>query len=93
MHTAASAFLEEAKQWNQGRIALDALQYAVSMKVDGRVFAYLHPRRKHFVISTYNAEDVWTDYKVQSKEELKTLVAVVKASMERFSTRRTGGVL
>jgi len=90
MHTAASGVVDEVRKWNPSRITIDALQYALSMKVDGRVFAYLHPRRKHFIVSTYNAENKWTDYRVQSKEELNNIVPIVKASMERNSAKRAG---
>ena len=42
-----SALLEEIGTWSPGRISLDPIKDAVSMKVNGKVFAYFYPRRKH----------------------------------------------
>lgn len=78
----ASALLDNVKEWKPGRIALDAIKYAVSMKVDGHVFAYLNPRRKHFLISTYNAENIWTDYAVHGDDDLQNVSPILRASME-----------
>ena len=64
---------------------MDALKYAISMKVDGRVFAYLHPRRKHYVISTYNADEKWTDYSIQSDDDLNIVLQFIATSVERQS--------
>ena len=37
-----SVLLDDVKdQWNPGRVAADPIKYSISMKVDGRVFAYL----------------------------------------------------
>lgn len=77
------ALLEELKNWKPGRIAVDSIKYAISIKVDGRVFAYLHPRRHHYLVGTFNAEDKWTDYSVRGDDELAEVKLVVKAAMER----------
>jgi hypothetical protein len=77
-----SRLLDDVKAWKAGRIALDAVKYSISMKVDGHVFSYLHPRRKHFVIGTYNAENTWTEYPVHSDDDLQTVLALMRAAME-----------
>ena len=77
-----SGLLEDVKAWKAGRIALDAVKYAISMKVDGHVFAYLYPRRKHFVIATYNAENTWAEYPVDSDDDLQKVLALMRAAME-----------
>lgn len=88
-HRSAAALMDEIKQWKPGRISLDALKYAISMKIDGRVFAYLNPRRKHYVVSTYNAENKWADYPIKNSEERRAIIPVLKESMERNSAKKT----
>ncbi len=80
-----SALLEEIKNWKPGNISLDAIKYAISMKVNGRVFAYFHPRRKHYLVSTYNAEEEWTDYAIKDDDDLAKVKPIVRAAMERMS--------
>jgi len=41
VRTKVTALLEEIKNWKPGNISLDPIKYAISMKVNGRVFAYL----------------------------------------------------
>ena len=53
------------------------------MKVNGRVFAYLVPRRKAYLIATYNAEDKWTPYPIKSDDDLANVKNMAKAAMER----------
>ncbi len=77
-----SGLLDDVKTWRAGRIALDAVKYAISMKMDGHVFAYLLPRRKHFLISTYNAENTWTEYPVHSDDDLQKVLPLMRAAME-----------
>lgn len=77
------ALIEEVKLWGPGHVSVDAIQYGISLKVNGRVFAYLGMRRKHFIITTYNAEEKWTDYPVHNKEDLIAASAAMKACIER----------
>lgn len=78
-----TALLDEIKNWNPGNISIDPIKYAVSMKVRGRVFAYLAPRRQHYVISTFDASDEWKDYAVKTDDDLATVKPIAKAAMER----------
>jgi hypothetical protein len=82
VRTRVAALLDDVKTWKTGRLAQDALKYAISMKVDGHVFAYLHPRRKHFIISTYNAENTWTDYPVHSDDDLQKVLPLMRSAMD-----------
>lgn len=77
-----STLLDDVRAWRTGRIALDAIKYAISMKVDGHVFAYLHPRRTYFWVSTYNAENTWTDYGIHDDDDLQKVLPIMKAAME-----------
>ncbi len=76
----ASDFLTEVAEWAPSRIVLDPIKYAVSMKIDGRVFAYFNVRRKGFVISTYNSEGTWTAYPVHTNEDLEAVRPIMRAA-------------
>ncbi len=78
-----AALLQEIKNWRPGNISIDPIKYAVSMKANGRVFAYLNPRRQHFLIATYDATDEWKQYPVKTEDDLATVKPIVKAAMER----------
>lgn len=78
-----SKLLDEVKQWKSGRISMDPIKYAISMKVDGKVFAYLIPRRKHYLLATYNAKDKWTDYAIHGDDDLKKALSLMKNAMEK----------
>lgn len=79
----ASALLNEIKNWKPENISLDSIKYAISMKVNGRVFAYFNPRRQHYLISTFNADDEWTEYPIKSDDDLATVKPLLKLSMEK----------
>ncbi len=78
-----SALLDEIKSWKPGNIAIDPIKYAVSMKVNSRVFAYLYPRRRHYLIATYDASDEWKEYAVKSEDDLASVKGLAKSAMER----------
>lgn len=83
MRSKASALLDEIKNWKPENISLDSIKYAISMKVNGRVFAYFNPRRQHYLISTFNADDEWKEFPVKGDDDLATVKPLVKAAMER----------
>lgn len=78
-----SALLDEVRNWKPGNISLDPTKYAVSMKVNGRVFAYLYPRRKHFLLATYNDQEVWSEYIIKDDDDLANIKPIMQAAMER----------
>jgi len=78
-----SALLDEIKNWKPGNIAIDPVKSAVSMKINGRVFVYLYPRRQHYLIATYDASDEWKAYAVRNDDDLVTVKTIAKAAMER----------
>jgi len=78
-----SALLDEIKNWKPGSVSLDPIKYAISMKINGRVFAYLSPRRQHYLIATFDAEDDWKEYPVKGDDDLATVKPIIKVAMER----------
>ena len=79
----AVSAIEQVRGLWQGRTAVDPLKYAISLKVDGKVVAYVHPRRKNFLISTYNAEDRWTPYTIQSDDDLTSTIHLMEEYVQR----------
>ena len=78
-----SELLEEIKNWKPGSISLDSIKYAISMKVHNRVFAYFYPRRKHYLLATYNDQEVWTEYIIKDDDDLAKVKPIMQAAMER----------
>ena len=81
--TKVTALLEEIKNWKPGNISLDPIKYAISMKVNNRVFAYLHPRRQHYLIGTFDADDEWKEYSIKRDDDLANVKPIIRAAMER----------
>jgi hypothetical protein len=79
----ASVLLDEIKDWKPGNISLDAIKYAISMRVNGRVFGYFSACRKHYVLSTYNAEEEWTAYSIKDDDDLGKVKPIMRGAMER----------
>ena len=79
----ASALLDEIKNWTPGSISLDPIKDAISMKVNGRVFAYFYARRQRYLLATYNDQDEWTQYSIKCHEDLAKVKPIMKAAMER----------
>jgi hypothetical protein len=78
-----SALLEEIRSWKPGSISLDAIKGAISMKVNGRVFAYFYPRRKHYLLATYNDQQAWTEYIIKDDDDLANIKPIMNAAMEQ----------
>lgn len=78
-----SALLDEIKNWKPGCISLDPIKGAISLKVNGRVFAYFYPRRQHYQLATYNDQEEWTEYSIKDDDDLAKVKPTMKAAMER----------
>jgi hypothetical protein len=78
-----SAFLQEMEAWRPGAISTDPVKNAISIKIKGRVFAYIYPRRQSFLLGTYDASDVWTEYPVRGADDLDASKPIARAAMER----------
>lgn len=78
-----TALLDEIKNWKPGNISLDPIKYAISIKVNNRVFAYLLPRRKYYLIATFDADDDWKEYPIKGDDDLANVRPIMQAAMER----------
>lgn len=82
----ASALLDEINAWRPGSISFSAIKYAISIRVNGRVFAYFYPRRKHYILATYSVDDEWTEYAIKDDDDLANVKPIVQTAMERRAT-------
>jgi len=76
--------LKEIKEWDKDNILIEPTKYDISIKVSGRVFSYLGPRRKHFIIYTYDSENKWTGFPIQQTEDLEEVKILLKSNYEKF---------
>jgi hypothetical protein len=77
-----ASLLSDIQNWKKDKILIEPIKYAISVKVGGKVFMYLSPRRDKFLVETYSAEGKWTGYPVNSREDLETLMTLMKTNME-----------
>lgn len=64
MRKLANELIKMIREWDKIKIIIEPTKYSLSMKYSGKVFAYFEPRRKNFLISTYNEEKKWTSYHI-----------------------------
>ena len=81
----ARQVVEEIQQWDPKRVHVEAVKSAISIKIYGRVIAYLEPRRKHFLVSMTDAEGQTKGYPVDGESDLETVLPLVKANFERLT--------
>lgn len=80
----AEELLREIQDWDKDNILIEPIKYALSIKVSGRVIMYLDPRRKHFLVSTYDNESKWTRFPIQEPEDLDEIKILLKGNYEKF---------
>jgi len=83
----AQEMVAKIEGWDPERILAEAVKFAISIKVAGRVVAYVGPRRRHFVVSTRDAEGKWTGYPVNSENDLEVVLPLVQASFYKAGVR------
>jgi hypothetical protein len=76
--------LDEIKNLDKEKVLIEPTKYDISIKVSGRVFAYICPRRQFYYIYTYDTDSEWKGFKIDSKEELNETLPLVIANFERF---------
>ena len=80
----ADNLIEEIKGWDTENILIEPTKYDMSAKVSGKVFAYICPRRKHFMVYTHDNEKKWTGFPIHQKEDLETVKILLKADIDRL---------
>ncbi len=82
MKETAAALLDDIRSWDEKDIRTEAKQYDISIKFKGRVFAYLAPRRKHFVVYTYDTDGEWKGFPIRSGEDLENTRKLLRKNYE-----------
>ncbi len=72
--------------WDKDDILVEPIKYHLSLKVRGRVFAYLTPRRKSFLVEAHNEDGSWGAHPITKDEDLTGARELVKANLERKRT-------
>lgn len=80
----ANDLIEEIKGWDAANILIEPTKYDMSAKAFGRVFAYICPRRKHFMVYTYDNERKWIALPINRKEDLETVKVLLKTNIDRL---------
>jgi hypothetical protein len=79
------SLIADLPNWKKDKILIEPIKYAISVKVGGKVFMYLAPRRDKFLVETYNLEGKWVGFPVNSREDLDGLLDLMKGNMEKKS--------
>ncbi len=84
MRKLAKAIVSEIQEWDSKKVFAEATKYAISIKYSGRVVAYVEPRRKYFLLSTYDSEGNWVWHPVNSKSDVDISMPEIKANFEKI---------
>ena len=77
--------LEEIGGWDTtGKVLVEPIKYSIALKVSGRNFAYISPRRKFFLIETFSQDGKWQGYPIHSEEDLTAALELVRTSFTRY---------
>ena len=80
----ANDLIKEIKSWDTINILIEPTKYDMSAKISGRVFAYIAPRRKHFMVYTHDNEKKWVGFPIHQKEDLENVKVLLKANIDRL---------
>lgn len=80
----AKDLVAEVVSWDPTKTVAEAIKHPISLKVSGRVFAYLSPRRKYFIVETYNPDDKWTSYPIHTADDLLAAKELMRVNFDRF---------
>jgi len=76
--------IKEIQSWDPSKILIEPTKNDISLKLSGRVFSYIGPRRKYFIVYTYDTEKKWTGYPIHQKEDLEPVRGLLKSNVERL---------
>ncbi len=80
----AKELLTEVENWDKQNISVEPIKYDISMKMSGRVFAYLSPRRRFFGFYTYDQEDKWSWFPVTQDSDLAVSRTILKTNIDKL---------
>jgi len=77
--------LEEVKKWDESNISIVPTKYGISMKLSGRVFGALYPKRKFFYVD-YIEDETWMRYDISEEDSIAEVVAKLMQSFDYISS-------
>ena len=83
MRTMAQDLVANIQGWDPQNIHVESIKYAISIKHTGRVIAYVEPRRKSFVLSSYDSAGKWTSQNIIDEADLDQFLPVARAYFEK----------
>jgi len=79
-----SNLLNETKSWDPTNLLIEPTKYDISLKISGTVFSYFAPRRKHFMVYTYDESNKWTGYPIHQKQDIDGIINLLKNNVRRL---------
>jgi len=76
--------LKEIQGWDATKVLIEPTKYDISLKVSGRLFSYVCPRRKYFMVYTHDNEKKWTGFPIHGKDDLEPVKILLKSNVERL---------
>ena len=80
-------FIKNIQEMDKDHILVEPIKYAISVKVSGKVFMYLSPRRDKFHIEMNDTNMKWTAYPINSKEDIENVMDIVLFNYNRLSKK------
>ena len=75
--------IEYVKSFDERKIAIDPIKYDISIKVNGKVISYFCPRRKNFIIYTYDTDSEFKPFQVNSDEDLPNIKELLRLNYDK----------
>ena len=76
-------FIEELKSIDPENILVEAIKYSISVKINGKVFLYVSPRRDKFLIEMNDVNKNWTAYPINGNEDIEAVRDIITLNYER----------
>jgi hypothetical protein len=86
----AKALVSQVQAWDSGRVEVDPIQDAISIKRSGRILAYLFPRRKFFLVGYYDDDGNWPMEKITSQEDLDAILPTLRSRLDVILKKSAG---
>lgn len=82
-----SSFIDELQSLDKESIFIEPIKYSISVKINGKVFLYISPRRDKFLFEMNDTNDKWTAYPINSREDIDNVMDLVKLNMSKKSKK------
>lgn len=84
----ARKLVDEIQSWYPERVSVVPTKSDISLRIPGRVFAVLTPRRAFFNVYTYNDAGEWTRYKIESESDVDAVRSLARARLDEMLSRK-----